>query len=184
MQLNTLAAGTYSWQVVGCEQGELVYPAAPSWIQVDSASQPVTFLFDSQERESPLFFPIPFVVSALDSVQDFQVVGSFQDWNPNDASAQLQHLGGGVYQQVRRIARPGSYEAYIIAGSPDQAIDAYGRTSGPIPFSFETTRASEAIVFLVDTNRGRASILYGMPWVATQLAYGQGFRVLSLAAWP
>ncbi|MEZ4517550.1 MAG: choice-of-anchor X domain-containing protein [Chloroflexota bacterium] len=180
LQLETIAPGTYQWQVVGCEQSDLVYPAAASWIEVEATGQPVTFMFDSEERDEPLFFPIPYTVSAFDSVNDFQVVGSFQDWNPDDPSGVLQHLGGGVYQQVRRISRPGTYEAYIISGDAGQAIDAYGRTSEPIPFSFETNRRSEAVVFLLDTNRGRASVLYGMPWWATQLAYGTGFRILSL----
>lgn len=180
LQVSTLPAGNYQWQVVGCELGELAYPAAQSWIQVDTASQPVTFMFDSAERDDPLFFPIPFAVSAIDSAARFQVVGSFQDWNPDDASAVLQHQGGGIYQQVRRIARPGDYEAFVISGSEGQAIDAYGRTIEPIPFSFETSRSSEVVVFLLDTNRGRASVLYGMPWVASQLAYGPAFRILSV----
>jgi hypothetical protein len=180
LELDTLPAGAYQWQVVDCAVGEPAYPAAASWIQVANDGEPVAFLFDSREREDRLFFPIPFVVSAIDGTEQYQVSGSFQDFNPDDPSAIMQHLGGGVYQQVRRIARPDMYEAYIVAaGRPDQAIDAYGRTGEPIPFSFETGRSGEVVVFLLDTNRGRASVLYGMPRWATELAYGPAFRILS-----
>jgi hypothetical protein len=180
-ELDTLPAGAYQWQVVDCAVGEPAYPAAASWIQVASDGDPVAFLFDSREHEDRLFFPIPFVVSAIDSTERYQVSGSFQGFNPDDPSAILQHLGGGVYQHVRRIARPDVYEAYIVAaGRPDQAIDAYGRTSEPIPFSFETGRSGDVVVFLLDTNRGRASVLYGMPRWATELAYGPAFRILSV----
>lgn len=181
LEMTTLPVGAHQWQVVGCNATDLSFPAVSSWVQVNEEGQAVTFLFDSEERAEPLFFPIPFVVSAIDDVSRFQVVGTFQDFAANDTTAELQHLGGGVYQHVRRVARPGTYEAYITAaGNPEQAIDAYGRTSEPIPFSFEVSRASDIVVFLLDTNRGRASVLYGMPLVATQLAYGPGFRVLSL----
>lgn len=180
LEVTDLPAGTYAWRVVGCDSDDLAFPAANSWIQVTDG-RPVTFLFDSQERAERLFFPIPFVVSALDGADRFQVVGNFQDFTADDPTAELQHLGGGVYQHVRRIARPGVYEGYITAlGNSEQAIDAYGRTSEPIPFSFEVSRASDVVVFLLDTNRGRASVLYGMPRVATELAYGSGFRILSL----
>lgn len=181
LELASLAAGAYRWQVVGCDSPDVAYPATSAWIQVNEDGRPVTFLFDSEERAERLFFPIPFVVSAIDDTDRFQVTGSFQDFAADDASAELQHLGGGVYQHVRRIARPGVYEGYVTAaGNPDLGFDAYGRTSDPIPFSFETSRASDIVVFLLDTNRGRASVLYGMPRVATELAYGLGFRILSV----
>jgi hypothetical protein len=180
LELDALPAGDYSWQVVDCAVGEPAYPAAASWIQVANDGEPVAFLFDSREREDRLFFPIPFVVSAIDNTDRYQVSGSFQGFNADDPSAIMQHLGGGVYQHVRRISRPDMYEAYVVAaGRPDQAIDAYGRTSEPIPFSFETGRSGEVVVFLLDTNRGRASVLYGMPRWATELAYGPAFRILS-----
>jgi hypothetical protein len=92
----------------------------------------------------------------------------------------LKLIGPGVYQQVRRIAQPGTHEAYIAVENSDQAIDAYGRTSQPIPFLFETRRRGDTVVFLVDTNRGRASVLYDMPVLVTQLAYGPGYRLISL----
>src|SRR5690606_32111157 len=87
----------------------------------------------------------------------------------------------GLYQQVRRIARAGTYEAYIIAEDETQAVDAYGRTTSPIPFSFQTDRNGASVVFLVYTDRGRASIMYDMPPVLTSLAYGNGKWILSLA---
>lgn len=173
--------GTYQWQVTDCADPDLAYPEAPAWVTTSSADQAVTFNFDSNERSDPLFFPIPFVVSADDGADDFRVLGNFQDWNPDDQTGQLQRINLGLYQQVRRIARAGDYEAYIIAGEPDQAIDAYGRTTAPIPFSFQTDRNGDYVVFLIDTDRGRSSVMYDMPPLLTSLAYGNGNWILSLA---
>ncbi len=174
--------GTFEWQVVDCNNDALVYPAdAPAWATTTEANQAVTFNFDSDQRADPLFFPIPYAVSAIDATSDYRLIGDFQDWDPNDPSAVLQQLNIGLHQQVRRIARSGSYEAYIIAADKGQAMDAYGRTTKPIPFSFETERNGEYVVFLVDTDRGRASIMYDMPPLLTSLAYGDGNWILSLA---
>jgi hypothetical protein len=173
--------GVYAWQVVDCNNPALVYPQAPAWFVTTEPDQTVTFIFDSNERADPLFFPIPFVVSAVDAATDYRIIGSFQDWNPDDTSGQLEQINGGLYQQVRRIARSGAYEAYVIAGEQGQAIDAYGRTTEPIPFSFETDRNGDYVVFLVDKDRGRASVMYDMPPLITSLAYGNGHLFLSLA---
>lgn len=173
------APGTHEWQIVDCANESLAYPAVPAWVTTTEPDQTVTFNFDSNKRDDPLFFPIPYVVSAMDENDTFQVVGTFQDWNPDDPSGVLQRINLGLYQQVRRIARSGSYEAYVIAGDPQQAIDAYGRTTEPIPFSFTTERSGDYVVFLVDTDRGRASVMYDMPPFLTSLAYGNGNWLLS-----
>ena len=175
------AAGVYEWHVVDCADATLAYPESAAWVSTTTPNQPVTFIFDSNERADRLFFPIPFVVSAIDDAADFRVIGSFQGWAPDDASGQLERINVGLYQQVRQIARAGSYEAYVIAGDNDLAIDAYGRTTKPIPFSFQTDRNGDYVIFLVDTDRGRASVLYDMPPVLTSLAFGNGYRLLSLA---
>ncbi|WP_374688828.1 choice-of-anchor X domain-containing protein [Promineifilum sp.] len=173
--------GVYHWQVVNCVDASLVYPTAPAWVTTDQPG-PVTFVFDSNESADRLFFPIPFVVSAIDDVTDYRLIGNFQEWNPDDTSGRLEPISSGLYQQVRRMARPGSYEGYVIAnGDPDLAIDAYGRTTEPIPFSFETQRNGEYIIFLVDIDHGRASVMYDMPRLVTRLAFGNGYRWLSLA---
>ncbi len=171
--------GTYTWQVVDCNNELLAYPAAPAWVTTTESNQTVTFNFDSNERSDPLFFPISYVVSAMDDTDEFQIIGNFQDWNPNDASSKMQRLNLGLFQQVRRIARSGIYEGYIIAGDHRHAVDAYGRTTDPIPFSFTTEHNGEYVVFLVDTDRGRASVIYDMPPVLTSLAYGSGNWMLS-----
>ncbi len=175
------AAGVYEWRVADCADATVTYPEGAAWVSTTAANQPVTFVFDSNERADRLFFPIPFVVSAVDDTEDFRVIGSFQGWDPNDTSGQLERINVGLYQQVRKIARTGSYEAYVIAGDNDLAIDAYGRTTTPIPFSFQTDRNGDYVIFLVDTDRGRASVLYDMPPVLTSLAFGNGYRLLSLA---
>ena len=172
--------GAYEWQVIDCDNPELIFPPAPAWITTTAADQPVTFTFDSNESADPLFFPIPFVVSALDAAEDYRLVGDFQGWNPDDASGRLEQINIGLYQQVRRIARAGSYEGYVIAGNRRQAIDAYGRTTEPIPFAFETERNGDYVVFLVDTDRGRASVIYDMPPLLASLSYGRGHLILSL----
>jgi len=175
------APGVYQWQVIDCANPSLVYPPAPAWVTTQTANENVTFVFDPTERADPLFFPISYVVSALDGIEAYQVVGSFQGYNPDDPTARLQRLHSGLYQQVRRIARSGSYEGYVIAADTDQAIDAYGRTTEPIPFSFETISNGEYVVFLLDLERGRASVLYRMPPLLTWLAFGNGYRLLSTA---
>jgi hypothetical protein len=174
-------SGTYEWQVVGCEDSTLAYPPEPAWIRTERDNQAVTFIFDSNEREDPLFFPIAYVVSAIDSANQFRVVGSFQEWNPDDTSSDLHRIYSGLYQQVRRIARPGIHQAHIIDSVSQEAVDAYGRATEPIPFSFETSRNSEYVVFLLDTDRGRASVLYDMSPTLSGLAFGLGYRYLSLA---
>lgn len=173
--------GSYEWQVIDCENTDLVFPEAPAWVTTTEPDQPVTFIFDSNQREDRLFFPIPYVVSAVDSADDYQIVGSFQEWNPDDPAGRLNPISLGLYQQVRRIARAGDYQGYVVAGDEDLAIDAYGRTTQPIPFSFQTDRNGDFVVFLVDTDRGRASVMYDMPPVFTSLAFGNGYRLLSLA---
>lgn len=180
-QVGFAVPGAWQWQVADCANSALAYPPAPAWLDTQEPGQTATFVFDPTERADRLFFPIPYVVSALDGVETYQVVGSFQEWNPNDASARLERLNSGLYQQVRRIARSGSYEAYIIAGDTTQAIDAYGRTTEPIPFAFETISNSEYVVFLLDIDRGRASVLYRMPPLLTGLAFGNGYQLLSAA---
>ena len=173
--------GNYRWQVVGCDEPTRTFPAAMAWLTTSEPNQLVTFIFDSTERADRLFFPIPYVVSAVDGVEEYHVVGSFQDWIADDASGRLEPISSGLYQQVRRIARSGSYETYVIAGDEEQAIDAYGRTTEPIPFAFDTERNGEYVVFLVDVDRGRASVMYDMPPLVTRLAFGGGHRLLSLA---
>lgn len=172
--------GAYEWQVLDCDDPDLLFPPAPAWVTTTTAGETVTFTFDSHERADPLFFPISYVVSATDAATDFQVMGSFQDWNPADPSGRLEQINVGLYQQVRRIARAGSYEGYVIAGDERQAIDAYGRTTDPIPFAFETDRNGDYVVFLVDTDRGRASVIYDMPPLLSSLSYGRGHLILSL----
>ncbi len=173
--------GTYTWQVVDCNNESLAYPAAPAWVTTTEPNQTVAFNFDSTERSDRLFFPISYVVSALDNTDEFQIIGNFQGWNPNDASSKMQRLNLGLFQQVRRIARSGSYEGYVISGDRRHAVDAYGRTTNPIPFSFTTDRNGEYVVFLLDTDRGRASVIYDMPPVLTSLAYGNGNWALTAA---
>ena len=173
--------GNYRWQIVACDDTTRRFPAAMAWLTTHEANQLVTFIFDSNERDDRLFFPIPYVVSAVDGVEEYHVIGSFQDWIANDASGRLEPLSSGLYQQVRRIARSGSYEAYVIAGNEEQAIDAYGRTTEPIPFAFDTEQNGEYVVFLVDVDRGRASVMYDMPPLVTRLAFGGGHQLLSLA---
>ena len=173
--------GDYLWQVVDCADVTRGFPASMAWISTEQPNQAVTFLFDSNERADRLFFPIPYAVSALDSATDFHIVGSFQDWIADDASGRLDPLGGGIYQQVRRIARSGNYQSYVIVGDPEQAIDAYGRTTEPIPFAFDTDHNSDYVVFLIDVDRGRASVMYDMPPLMTGLAFGGGHLRLSVA---
>lgn len=178
----TLPQGSgHTWQVVNCSDQTVVYPSSPSWVQAHAAGEAVTFTFDSRERNARLFFPIPFVVSAEDGTTEFRVVGSFQDWDANDPSSVLEPIGPGLYQQVRKIARAGTHEAYVIAGDDNQAIDAYGRTTEPNPFSFQTSGRGDYAVFLMDVNRGRASVLFGMSPALTYFAYGPGARLISLA---
>jgi len=171
--------GAYEWQVIDCDNESLAYPATSAWVTTTEPNQTVTFNFDSNERPDPLFFPIPYVVSAIDDTNEFQVIGNFQGWNPDDASSKMQRLNLGLFQHVRRIARSGSYEGYIIAGERSHAVDAYGRTVNPIPFSFTTDRNGEYVVFLMDIDRGRASVIYDMPPTLTSLAYGSGNWMLS-----
>ncbi len=171
--------GDLGWQVIDCENEALAFPPAGAWVQSSGPDQPVTFFFDSNRRDDPLFFAIPFVVTALDGSTDFRLVGSFQGWDPDDPSNRLERVGAGVYQQVRQIDRPGRYEAYAISSDLDRAIDAYGRTSDPIPFAFEISEPDDYAVFLVDTNRGRASVLYGMPRFMTAIAYGNWYRAIT-----
>ncbi|MBX7252793.1 MAG: hypothetical protein K1X50_12505 [Candidatus Promineofilum sp.] len=173
--------GSYLWQVVDCADVTRGFPSTMAWVVTEQPNQTVTFLFDSNERADRLFFPIPFAVSALDSAADFHIVGSFQDWIADDASGRLEPLGGGIYQQVRRIARSGSYQSYVIVGDPEQAIDAYGRTTKPIPFAFDTDHNGDYVVFLIDIDRGRASVMYDMPPLMTGLAFGGGHLRLSVA---
>lgn len=173
--------GSYTWQVADCDNPALAYPQAAAWLVTTEPNQQVTFIFDSDERDDPLFFPIPFAVTALDNSANFKIIGSFQEWDAMDPTSVLEPISSGIFQQVRKIARSGSYEAYVIAGEESQAVDAYGRTTDPIPFAFETTRNGEYVVFLVDTDRGRASVIYDMPALITNLAFGNGARRLGLA---
>lgn len=173
--------GNYLWQVVDCADITRGFPSTMAWVTTAQPNQTVTFLFDSNERADRLFFPIPYAVSALDSAADFHIVGSFQDWIADDASGRLEPLGGGLYQQVRRIARSGDYQSYVIVGDSKQAIDAYGRTTKPIPFAFDTDHNGDYVVFLIDIDRGRASVMYDMPPLMTGLAFGGGHLRLSLA---
>ena len=179
LQYPVAAPGAYNWRVADCNDAAIAYPPEPAWITTAEPNQAVTFFFASDERTDALFFPIAYAVGALDGTTDYRVVGSFQGWDPADPGGRMERINSGLYQQIRRIARSGSYEAYVVAGSANEAIDAYGRTTQPIPFAFETKRARDYVVFLLDTDRGRASVLYDMPPLVTRLAFGNGYWLLS-----
>ena len=171
--------GSYSFQVVDCDNPGLAYPETAAWLQTTQANQQVTFVFDTTGQGARLFSATPYVVSAIDGTNDFRVIGSFQEWDTGDASSQLKAIGDGLYQQVRRIAVPASHEAQFLAGEASQSIDSYGRTDDPAYLSFETSRPGEPVVFLLDTDRGQASVLYEMSPLLTSLAFGNGYRLLS-----
>ena len=173
--------GNYQWQVVNCADPSVTYPSGVSWLQTTRANEEVSLMFDGSGQAERLFLAVPFAVSAVDSAENFRVVGSFQGWNPTDVNSDLRPINAGLYQQVRRIADSGTHQAYVIAGDASRAYDAYGRTSVPIPFDFSTSRDGDYAVFFLDTVRGRASVLYGMAPYLAQLAFGGNHTYLSAA---
>ena len=70
----------------------------------------------------------------------------------------------------------------MLAAVPPGRLPAHPLVSAePIPFAFDTDSNGEYVVFLVDIDRGRASVIYDMPPLVTRLAFGGGNRPLSLA---
>lgn len=173
--------GSHTFQIVDCNNPDLAYPAAAAWLKTTQPNQQVTLLFDATGRETSLFPTAPYVVSAIDGINGFQVIGNFQYWDEGDASSHLEPLSGGLYQQVRHIAVPGAYEARFIVGDSNHSIDASGRTDDPVSLTFKTNRPGEPVVFMADTDRGRVSILYNMSPALASLAFGNGYRLLSYA---
>jgi hypothetical protein len=93
--------GNYLWQIVGCDDPARTFPAAMAWLTTSEPNQPVTVVFDSNERADRLFFP-SHVVSAVDGVEVPSSAAS--GWIADDASGRLEPISSGLYQQVRRIA--------------------------------------------------------------------------------
>lgn len=172
-------SGAYNWQVVDCDNPDLAFPENAAWFNTTEANQPVTFIFDSTQRNNAIFPSVPYIVSAIDNTSDYRLVGSFQGWNEGDVSGKLERISDGLYQQIRRIAVPDEHEAYFLSADPNQTIDATGRTSDPTPFAFKTKRPGEYVLFLLDSDRGQASVLYDMPPVYTSLAFGSGKLIVS-----
>lgn len=179
--LNYIVAqpGTYNFQVSDCDNPDLSYPATAAWLKTTQPNQQVTFVFDTMGRGTALFGAAPYIVNVIDDANDFRVIGNFQFWDENDASSRLEQLSGGLYQQVRHISAPGAYEAQFITNSANQSIDVTGRTDTPVSLTFRTNRPSEPVVFLLDTDRGQASVLYDMTPLLASLAFGNGYRLLS-----
>lgn len=171
--------GAYIWQVVDCDNPDLAFPENAAWFNTTEANQPVTFIFDSTQRNNAIFPSVPYIVSAIDNTSDYRLVGSFQGWNEGDVSGKLERISDGLYQQIRRIAVPDAHEAYFLSADPNQTIDATGRTSDPTPFAFETERPGEYVLFLLDSDRGQATVLYDMPPMFTSLAFGNGNMIVS-----
>jgi hypothetical protein len=172
--------GTLLWQVSACDDSSQTrFPPEPAWATTREPNQAVTFTLDTVQRNTARFIAARNVVEATDSATTYRVVGDFQQWNPNDSAAILQPIGNGLYQQVRRLSQPSQYHAYILAsGTTDPAIttgfDGYGRSSSPIPFSFHTLRQDEYVIFLLDANAGRATVLYNMHPLFSQIAFSGG----------
>jgi transposase-like protein len=174
-------AGSYQWQVVNCADATVVYPTDTAWIQTSEDMQSVTFVFDVNEQPDLLFPPVPYVINASDSTEEYRVVGDFQGWNINDPSFLMKPVDSRLYQQTQQIAFPGTYQGYLVERNSWKAIDAYGRTYAPIPFVFSTQHRDEYVVFLLDTDLGRASVLHEISPFAVGLAFGQIHRYASLA---
>jgi hypothetical protein len=175
------------WQVAACNNRQIIFPPDPAWVVTTSPDQLVTFTIDVTQTSRPLFLAARHVVSANDSASQFRVVGNFQEWNADDPSGVLQpsdsFLFPGIYQQVRRIAQRGRYNGYVIAGDKARwgsviAIDGYGRTTQPIPLTFQTRRPDDYVVFLLDLNQGQATVLYNMPVFLTRMAFGNGYLIV------
>ncbi len=171
--------GTYRFQVVDCNNTSLAFPETAAWLKTSQPNQQITFVFDASGRGASLFGATPYVVSAIDGTTNFRAIGSFQNWDESDTSSTMGMISDGLFQQVRRIALPGNYEARFQAEDSSQSIDAFGRTDDPVSLNFATTRNGEPVVFLLDTDRGQASVLYDMSPLLTSLAFGNGYRWLS-----
>lgn len=171
--------GTHQFQIIDCDNPSLAYPETTAWLETTQANQQVTFVFDTTGRATPLFSATPYVVSAIDGTADFRVIGSHQNWSESDPSSQMSMISDGLFQQVRRIALPGSYEARFLAGDASQSVDSFGRTDNPVSLPFSTSRNGEPVVFLLDTDRGQASVLYDISPLLASLAFGNGYRLLS-----
>jgi len=165
------------------DQPALLFPPQPAWVVTADPNQSVTFTMDTSQANPSRFIAARHVVGANDSATQFRLVGDFQGWDANDPTALLRQVGSGIYQQVRRLSTPGQYNAYIIAsGVADNqtttAIDGYGRTTAPSPFSFRTLRRDDYVVFRLDLNQGRATILYNMHPLLARLAYDGGYWIV------
>jgi hypothetical protein len=171
--------GTHLWQVAPCNDPQNLFPPEPTWVVTTLPDQPVSFTFDLRQTNSSRFIASDYVVAASDSANQFQLIGDFQNWNPNDPAATMQPVGAGIYQQVRHISEPGRYNAYVITDPLEgetvvAAIDGYGRTTQPIPLSFRTFRSSDLVIVRLDTNLGRATVLYNMNPLLAQIAFNNG----------
>jgi hypothetical protein len=171
--------GTHLWQVAPCNDPQNLFPPEPTWVVTTLPDQPVSFIFDLTQTNSSRYIASSYVVAASDSADQFQLIGDFQNWNPNDPAAIMQPVRTGIYQQVRHISEPGRYNAYVITDPPEgetvvAAIDGYGRTTQPIPLSFRTLRSSDLVVVRLDTNMGRATVLYNMNPLLAQIAFNNG----------
>ncbi len=179
LQQTIAQPGTYSWQVAACNDPEIVFPPEPTWVVTTQPNETVLFTVDGSQRGLAHFVSAPYVVAADDSAASFRVIGDFQDWDRHDPNSMLQRVGAGIYQHVRRLSQADQYNAYVVAadlGEEDglTAIDGYGRTTAPIPLTFRTMRRGDTAVFLLDLNKGRATVLYNMNPFLTQMAYYGG----------
>lgn len=177
--------GTYFWQVAACNDPDIVFPSEPTWVVTTRPNQTVLFTADASQRGIAHFVSTPYVVAANDSAASFRVIGDFQDWDRDDPSSTLERVGVGIYQHVRRFSQPDQYNAYVVATGPEEgegltAFDGYGRTTAPIPLTFRTMRRGDTAVFLLDLNKGRATVLYNMNPFLTQMAYYGGNWIAGL----
>ena len=173
--------GSYEWNVVDCQDPTAVFPQAAAWFVTTEENQIVSLIFDTNQREILPYAPIPFSANAIDGSTGFSVIGTFQDWNHDDPTARLERVSPGLFEQVRRFAKSGEYEAYFVSENGNLAIDAFGRTTEPVPFVFEIERNDAFVVFQVDEDRGQATVLYNMPPLMTELGFGGRHQTLGLA---
>lgn len=173
--------GKYSWKIVACGNWNVAFPDEPAWVYVTQRAQVVTFTLDTNRYRDEALLPVRFAVNANDlEAGDFTAVSDFQGWDNRGPATTLEPAGKDRYRLVYRVSTPGTYTGYVVVTETWDGFGANGRSTHPAPLQFNTTKANEPVIFLLDKSTGRTGILYDIPLLSDWLAFRGGTYLLGL----
>lgn len=177
-------AGVNSWQVLQCDNWDVVIPPDLAWVNTTSANEKVTITFSPSGAalaDAP-GFPDRAILNADDVLPSLTAVGDFQGWANDNPDTLMTKVNDTTYELTTTIFDPTRFSAYVVLTGQWIGFGADGRSMAPTTFSVNTTEPSETVRFFYDTETGKVTILSGVPGWLEFMGYSFGWVLLSVLA--